>query len=377
MQTTALPTQKPPGARRRILSLDGGGVRGFFTIEVLARIEELLRKDTGRPDLVLADHFDLIAGTSTGAIIGTLLSWGLPVDWIREQYTTQVARMFRKTPVWQAQIAKYRQEGLSKFLTDLFREEDGSVAKLGSARLRTLLLVVLRNATQGSAWPLTNNPRALFNRRLNEDGTPHAECNLDLPLWQIVRASTAAPWYFPAEAVQIGAQRFVFVDGGITPYNNPALIAALTATLPCYKLGWEATPERLGLVSIGTGRTKTALSAGFRARLQRLSLALQVPGGLMETINQHQDMMCRVLGECRFGDDIDMEIGGLKGAALLSAAEKKFSYARYNKLFTATEIAGLKSLHGPFEMDNLKLVDYLKKTGAEYAAVHVRLEDIL
>ncbi len=166
MQTTALPTQKPPGARRRILSLDGGGVRGFFTIEVLARIEELLRTETARPDLVLADHFDLIAGTSTGAIIGTLLSWGQSVEWIRDQYNAQVARMFRKTPVWQAQIAKYRQEGLSKFLTDLFREEDGSVAKLGSARLRTLLLVVLRNATQGSAWPITNNPNALFNRRV-------------------------------------------------------------------------------------------------------------------------------------------------------------------------------------------------------------------
>ena len=66
----------PFQSRKRILTLDGGGIRGLFSIEVLARIEELLREHCGNPKLVLADHFQMIARTSTGAIIGTFLSCG-------------------------------------------------------------------------------------------------------------------------------------------------------------------------------------------------------------------------------------------------------------------------------------------------------------
>jgi patatin-like phospholipase/acyl hydrolase len=57
---------------KKILALDGGGIRGMLTVEVLAEIEELLRKALKRDaNFVLADYFDYIAGTSTGAIIAT------------------------------------------------------------------------------------------------------------------------------------------------------------------------------------------------------------------------------------------------------------------------------------------------------------------
>ena len=55
--------------KKRMLSLDGGGVRGVMTLEILAKIESDLRASTGKPNLVLADWFDFIGGTSTGAII--------------------------------------------------------------------------------------------------------------------------------------------------------------------------------------------------------------------------------------------------------------------------------------------------------------------
>src|SRR5262244_506712 len=71
---------------RKLLALDGGGIRGLITIEILARIERILREQSGKPALVLADYFDYIAGTSTGAVIGTLLSLGRPVDEIRRIY---------------------------------------------------------------------------------------------------------------------------------------------------------------------------------------------------------------------------------------------------------------------------------------------------
>jgi patatin-like phospholipase/acyl hydrolase len=72
---------KPP--QRKILSLDGGGIRGVISVEVLHRLETLLREQTGRPDLRLCDWFDLIAGTSTGAITAALLGLGHSVADIR------------------------------------------------------------------------------------------------------------------------------------------------------------------------------------------------------------------------------------------------------------------------------------------------------
>jgi patatin-like phospholipase/acyl hydrolase len=64
---------------KRILSLDGGGIRGVLTLQFLDRIEAMLRNRTGIPDLVLCDYFDLIGGTSTGSIIAAALACGFSV----------------------------------------------------------------------------------------------------------------------------------------------------------------------------------------------------------------------------------------------------------------------------------------------------------
>ena len=79
---------------KRILALDGGGIRGVFTLQILARIEELFRQEQNEPDLVLGGVFDLIAGTSTGAIVAAFLSWGLPVREIEKLYIDYSPTMF-------------------------------------------------------------------------------------------------------------------------------------------------------------------------------------------------------------------------------------------------------------------------------------------
>ena len=71
------------------------------------------------------------------------------------------------------------------------------------------------------------------------------DCNLDLPLWQLVRASTAAPTYFPPEVVTVGTQDFLFVDGGVTMYNNPAFQMFLMATLEPYRLQWKTGVDKM------------------------------------------------------------------------------------------------------------------------------------
>jgi patatin-like phospholipase/acyl hydrolase len=89
---------KRPGPKR-MLSLDGGGIRGLITIEILARLETLLQEAYQDRTLVLADYFDYVAGTSTGAIIATCISLGLPVSDIRHFYLTGGAAMFKRAPI--------------------------------------------------------------------------------------------------------------------------------------------------------------------------------------------------------------------------------------------------------------------------------------
>src|SRR5262245_37990869 len=143
---------------RRILSCDGGGIRGLLTLQILRRIEALLRQEHDRESLVLADVVDLFAGTSTGAIIATCLAWGLPVDAIEDLYVEQSPSMFTREPWYRRWKSKYRSASIADFFRNYFVEEDGSPALLGTSRLRSGLVVVMRNASSGSPWPVSNNP---------------------------------------------------------------------------------------------------------------------------------------------------------------------------------------------------------------------------
>src|ERR1700749_1430899 len=79
------PFDRPDGPKR-ILAIDGGGMRGALAVGILSKLEQTLRDKLGRPDLVLADYFDLIGGTSTGAIIAAGLALGRDAAYLRELY---------------------------------------------------------------------------------------------------------------------------------------------------------------------------------------------------------------------------------------------------------------------------------------------------
>ena len=105
-----------PEGRARLLSFDGGGIRGLFALQYAKRIETLLREKSGNPDLVLADHFHYIGGTSTGAIIAAFLSWGLSVAEIEGLYRKNAIAMFTKAG-WSKRFTshKFVSEGLTNF----------------------------------------------------------------------------------------------------------------------------------------------------------------------------------------------------------------------------------------------------------------------
>ncbi len=383
---------------KRILALDGGGIRGVFTLEVLVKIEELLREYYAKQDpekaksFVLRDHFDFLAGTSTGAIIAACLCWGMPVKKVKELYLREGKKMFAQWSKLKDKLnAKYDPGPISDFLQRIFREEDGKIATLASSQLRNgekenLLMVVVRNLTTGSAWPLTNNPLAMFN----DPNLP--DCNTQIPLWQLVRASTAAPVFFPPETITLGETQYVFVDGSITPYSNPALVAALTAILPGYRVNWAPGPENIRVVSVGTIAFSSEVPIGD-PKLRLGLLVKQIPNAIMQTLSAllqstgwQQDYLCRCLGECIFaekleGQPLDIEVGNLLAGSLestLPAGRSWFSYVRYNRTFRKKEMLRILEDNPRLkEIDAVDAIPHLSAIGKAYAEENVKIEHLI
>ena len=326
-----------PGPKK-ILALDGGGIRGMITVEVLTEIERLLRRELGRgDDFVLADYFDFVAGTSTGAIIAACISLGMKMSEIRAFYKSSGEEMFDKASLLKRFRYKFEDDKLAARMQSVF----GKDTTLGSDKLNTVLMMVMRNATTDSPWPMSSNPQAKYNQRICEDGSPRTNCNLDIPLWQLVRASTAAPVYFPPEVVKVGNKDFVFVDGGITTYNNPAFQAFLMATVEPYKMEWPAGEDKILVVSIGTGTSPQANADLDPNEMNLLYNASSIPSALMYAALNEQDMLCRVFGKCLAGDELDREVKDLIGAKGPVGPNKLFTYVRYNAELSAD---GLKAL---------------------------------
>lgn len=353
---------------RKLLALDGGGIRGTITLEVLAQLERSLQERLAAgADFVLADYFDYIAGTSTGGIIATCLSLGMRVADIQQFYVNSGPAMFDKAGLLQRFRTKYSDEKLAQQLQDVIRQYSGEPeATLGSQALQTYLLLILRNASTDSPWPLSNNPRAKYN------DITRTNCNLHLPLWQLVRASTAAPTYFPPEVVTVGQNEFVFVDGGVTMYNNPAFQLFLMATVKPYKLEWPTGEDKLLLVSVGTGAAASANAQLAPGDMNLLYNASSIPSALMFAAANEQDLLCRVFGRCLHGGEIDREVLDLKGDIGPGSLEKKFfTYLRYNADLSAEGLAklGLPDIDPSAvqQMDSVQHLPQLRRVGQALA----------
>ena len=354
----------------KLLALDGGGIRGVMTLEVLREIERMLQEELGRDDaFVLGDYFDYVAGTSTGAIIATFLSMGWRVSDILKFYVDAGPAMFDKAGL----LKRFRYKFEDEQLAALLKEQLGAQTTLGSDKLRTLLMLVMRNATTDSPWPISNNPRAKYNNPERRDN------NRNLPLWQLVRASTAAPTYFPPETIHVGEHRFVFVDGGVTMYNNPAFQLYLMATLAPYGVSWDTGEDKMLLVSIGTGTSPGANADLSPGEMNLMYNASSIPSALMFAASNEQDFLCRIFGKTLCGDPLDREVGDLIGPANPLPAgrvpgpvqPKLFTYMRYNAELAN---AGLTALGLPDivpehvqEMDSVDHISELQKVGQAVA----------
>jgi hypothetical protein len=268
-------------------------------------------------------------------------------------------------------------------LTQAIVDRCGAETTLGSDKLRTLLMIVMRNVSTDSPWWISNNPRAKYNvARIGADGNAYS--NLDIPLWKVVRASTAAPIFFPPEEIAVPGlpKPFIFQDGGVTVHNNPAFHLFLMATLSTYNLGWAAGEKNLLLVSVGTGLCESSAPNLTVKQMKALYNAQALPAALMRCATNEQDLLCRVFGKVRPSPNVpkwDSEIGDLIGNET-PAREKLFTYARYNVELSESGIGalGLDRHIDPKTvqpLDGVKYVSELRTIGAAAAARDVCIED--
>lgn len=344
-----------PG-RKRILSLDGGGVRGAITVAFLEAIEAELTRRLG-PQTRLCDWFDLIGGTSTGAIIAGALTLGYRASELKKFYLELTPYVFERK-IWRVPYlqAKFDARNLRRRIAAVVGERD-----LASPDLLTGLCVFTKRMDTGSPWVLANNPRAPFW----EDGPDHLG-NKSYKLANLVRASTAAPRYFEPEILRIlpdplqrdpailpvgqgaaapamstrpylrrGApERFnskthgIFVDGGVSPHGDPALGLFHMTQFSRFGLRWPTGPDKLTIVSVGTGSHRPRLSFEKLMVARFLRLGLQALMSMMHDAQQGVLAQMLWMGEALTPWTVDSEVGDLRDDA--PAGGKMFRFLRYD-----------------------------------------------
>ncbi len=244
----------PDTGVKRVLSLDGGGVKGMLTLGMLKPLEdELRRRAGGESDFRLCDYYDLIGGTSTGAIIASGLSLGLSVEELIELYRKLGPDVFGRT----AGDGVFLQ---SKFDSKKLRRALASVMTtktIGSQDLKTGLAIIAKRIDTGSPWVITNHPLGIYYDPPEESGIFP---NKRYRLVDVVLASAAAPTFFDEVSIDIRfderrrtIEKGAFVDGAVSGFNNPSLQLLMLALEPAYKFGWKSGADSLMMTSFGTG----------------------------------------------------------------------------------------------------------------------------
>ncbi len=225
---------------RRILTLDGGGIRGLISAIWL---EDLQRRLLAAGKGQVREHFDLIVGSSTGALLAAGLTSGVQPHELTTLYQhfgddvfpgaaerlwSRVTRTFTQG----LSAPRYSPKGLEAVLRRVF-----GTRVLGDASPRLMTIAY---------DTISRSP--LFFKSFKPE-------HRSVPLWEVCRAATAAPTYFPAHLATIEGRRRALIDGGVVA-NNPTACAIAEAV----RLNADSRLDRLVVLSIGTGQTTRPIS---------------------------------------------------------------------------------------------------------------------
>lgn len=232
------PTNKP----FKILSLDGGGIRGIYTAAVLKQIEARLPRGS-----LIQEYFDLLTGTSTGGIIAIGLGLGIDAAAICRLYVEDGQTIFPPALThWRGlrflrrlSSSLYNEAAIERLLRTEFGEH-----KLGDSAARLLIPAVVGPRPQIAVFKTDHHPD--YRR------------DWQTPAWEAARATSAAPTYLPGH--RYGGD--YFLDGGLFA-NNPIMLAIVEAMH-----AYDIALNPIRVLSIGTGNAPPKLNqAMIRAGL--------------------------------------------------------------------------------------------------------------
>lgn len=319
---------------KKILSLDGGGIRGALTLGYLKKIEDILKaKHPDQPNFRMSDYFDLIGGTSTGAIIASLLSLGKTVDEITKLYMDLGSKIFGEKRNWWNPLETYKWLKANydyKGIADGLKHALGEDTTIGSDKIKTGLCIVAKRADTNSIWPIINHPGGKYYDSKSSK-------NKDFLLWKVVRASTAAPTYFAPQLMEVAeGQNAAFIDGGLSMANNPSLTLLMVATLKGFPFHWPMSEDKLLLVSVGTGYPEFKKQVGEIDEATMLTWAGSIPDMLMQDASWQNRVLLQWLSRSPTAEVMDSEIGDMNEDII--SGKPLLSYLRYNFAITKNNL---------------------------------------
>ncbi len=318
MPRTLFEHLSPDTGAKRILSLDGGGVKGALTLGMLRPLEAELRSRSGAPDLRLCDYYDLIGGTSTGAIIAAGLALGLSVEELVDLYMRIGPEVFGRS----SGDGVFLQ---SKFDTKKLRRAlQGVMANktLGSEDLKTGLAIHAKRIDTGSAWVITNHPLGAYYDPPAGGVYP----NKRYRLVDLVLASAAAPTFFDEVVIDVEfdekrrpIQKGYFIDGAVSANNNPSQQLLLLALEPAYKFGWASGADNLMMTSCGTGARRPQVNGRSYRGLPPGLRGVHALRAMIYDSQVQAIAMLQALSEPKKPWRINSELGEMRGVCISGA----------------------------------------------------------
>ena len=262
----------------RILSIDGGGIRGVIPALWLKQLE-------ARLDKPLHECFQLIIGTSTGSILAAGIAAGIRVEHLIALYENEGSKIFPPRPsgrefalLERFMRPKYEEEPLEDVLRKNFANPGSDLIKLGELKTRCVIV----------AYDVFQRRPAIFRSWLPSHGA--------LDLWSVVKGSCSAPTYFPAHILEIDGVQAALIDGGVVA-NNPASLGvafAIEANRKQDLSAFEAAND-LFVVSLGTGNLTKKISVEDA----RTSGTIQWAGRILDVVfdgtSAADDLVCEAI----------------------------------------------------------------------------------
>jgi uncharacterized protein len=270
----------------RVLSIDGGGIRGIIPGEVLVVLEQKLQEISGKSDMRIADAFDLIAGTSTGGIL-TCLYLCPDKKSGRPKYSAKEAvglYLQDGSKIFDLPTSK-RFQSLAGFSDEKYSAD--AIEKVLKNYLGDLKLSDLLKPSLITAYDITRRQAHFFNgANVEKNGS-----GWDFYLRDVARATSAAPTYFePANISASDKEVYPLIDGGVFA-NNPTMCACIEA----FTLRPDLKLTDLKVLSLGTGNVEKPYQYSEAKNWGKISWAIPVLDIMMSGVSETVDFQLQQL----------------------------------------------------------------------------------